>query len=104
MAVLFDKEKKTVMVTCHDGCDNGVTMKIEDPWDGFDSLEAKEFCWVSYVSGNFYRDQHGACDIIKDKFKRIWNILRNKDIYYSDIMMTKDDFMQFKEFVNNVEV
>lgn len=106
MAVLFDKDKKEVMITCRDGCDNGLSIKFYDPYDGLplSTIDKEDICWLSYVNGNFYRDQWSAWRILKEKFKRIWLIIRSKDIYYSDIMMNKQDFEEFKEFINSVEV
>ena len=103
MAVLYDRTKQEVMITCRDGCDNGISMKFELPY-AQTPLGNGDICWLSYVSGDFYRNQHGAWDIILEKAKRIWNIIRNKDIYYSDILMTREDFEQFREFVNSVEL
>ena len=35
-----------------------------------------------------------------EKLKKIWAIICNKDFYYSDIVMTKEDFKEFKEWIN----
>lgn len=39
-------------------------------------------------------------DLFFEKLKKIWAIICNKDFYYSDIVLTKDDFKEFKEWVN----
>ena len=103
MAVLFDKTKREVMITCRDGCDNGISMKFEYPY-AQTPLGEEDVCWLSYVSGDFYKNQYRVWDVVKEKAKRIWLIIRSKDIYYSDVLMTRDDFEQFREFVNSVEL
>lgn len=41
-------------------------------------------------------------DVIKLKLKKIWAILRNKDFYYSEISMSREDFETFKEYINEI--
>ena len=38
--------------------------------------------------------------VLKEKMKKIWSIIRNKDHYYLDIVMSKEDFQEFKEWIN----
>ena len=44
--------------------------------------------------------QMGTSTPFFEKLKKIWAIISNKDFYYSDIVLTKDDFKEFKEWVN----
>lgn len=55
---------------------------------------------MSYMNGNFYKDQYGMLGILKEKLKKIWAIIRNKDYYYSDVVMNGEDFNRFKEYIN----
>ena len=52
------------------------------------------------MNGNFYKDQYGMLGILKEKLKKIWAIIRNKDYYYSDVVMNGEDFNRFKEYIN----
>lgn len=35
----------------------------------------------------------------KIKMRKIWCILRNKDYYYSDVILTKEDFAELKRYL-----
>lgn len=95
MAVLKSEDGKELLVDCECGCDEGIRLRI-DPDLVFDS-----FCFMSYTSGNFYRDQcENFWDIFCKKLRKIIAIIRNEDYYYSEITMTKEDFERFKEYIN----
>ena len=54
-----------------------------------------------YMNGNWYRDQDDRIlRCIGRKLKKIWAIIRNKEYYYSDVLMSRDDFEKYKEYVN----
>lgn len=55
---------------------------------------------MSYLNGDFYRGQYGVFRCMVEKLKKIWRIIRNKDFYYTDVRMNKEDFQKFKEYVN----
>lgn len=99
MAVLAGKTtelyKNTIFVTCKCGCDDGVIIRIDD-----ENKEYDHYAIMTYINANWYRDQRGAFGVLKWKLKKIWKIITNKDYYYSDIVMTKEDFQNFKEYVN----
>ena len=48
------------------------------------------------LSGNWYKEQAG---FIK-KLKKIWAIIRNKDFYYSEIILNKKDWEEYKKWIN----
>lgn len=93
MSTLKNSDGTELVVTCSCGCQDSLHLKI-DPDD--DDL----FFFLSYMNGNFYRDQGGLFSSVKRKIKKIGAILFNKDYYYSEVIMTKGEFSQFKEFVN----
>ena len=74
----------------------------------FDSIsgfpkEEDMFCYVTILSVNWYRSQGKTLGyIIKGKLKKIWAIIRNKDFYYSEICMNREDFKVFREYINEV--
>lgn len=97
MSVLMNKDKTELIVTCKCGCDAACHITIEK--DGRDT-----YTIVSFMNGNFYTDQYGGLDLLKEKLKKIWAIIRNKDYYYADVVMNEEDFKVFKEYVNSIEV
>lgn len=93
MAVFLNKIKDELIVTCNCGCEDALHIKIN-------SDDNEYFSFLSYMNGNFYKEQYHLFDRIKVKLKKIWAIITNKDYYYSDVIMTKEDFEQFKEYIN----
>ena len=93
MAVFYNKEETELVVTCKDNCGEAAHIKIDMEDDDM-------YCLVSYMNGNFYKEQYGALDVLKLKCKKIWAIIRNKDHYYSDVIMSKDEFDTFKKYIN----
>ena len=96
MAVLKNVDGTELLVDCCCGCNEGVRLRIDK--DDFDY-----YCFMSYTNGQFYRDQSDKiwCVFYK-KLKKIWAIIRNKDFYYSEVTMNKDDFNEFKEYINSI--
>lgn len=95
MAVLKNKDNTEFMIDCECGCDDGIRFRIDKNDDGY--------WWMTYTNGNFYRDQNDSVfKIMRKKMKKIWAIIKNKDFYYSEIWMTKEDFEDFKKFLNKV--
>lgn len=96
MAVLISKDKKDLIVNCKCGCDDSVHLKITG--DEYD------YAFMCFLNGNFYRDQEsGVWRSWVRKVVKILCILRGKDYYYSDIVMSKKDFEEFKKYVNSIE-
>ncbi len=98
MSVMISKDKKELVVTCNCKCGDTIHFcKIEEDTNYSD----KEYAFLTYLNSNWYREQNKKTfRVIKEKIKRIWCIIRNKDFYYSDILMSKEDFEQFKEYIN----
>lgn len=93
MAVLKSKSNNEMILSCDCGCDDGMRIKIchdVEP-DGYE-----DYCYMTYLSGNWYKEQ---CPFTK-KLKKIWNIIRNKDFYYSEITLSKEDFEEYKNWIN----
>lgn len=85
MATLKSKDNKEMIITCRCGCDEGIRVKIDESFG--------DYCYQTYISGNYYKEQSG----LLDKVRKIWAIVRNKDFYYSDIVMSKEDFEDYKK-------
>lgn len=96
MAVLKNKDNSSIYVDCSCLCDDGIKFQIDK--DDYDY-----YCFMTYTNGNFYREQGETFwKVIYKKVKKILAIIRNKDYYYSEICMTKNEFDEFKEYINNV--
>lgn len=94
MAVMISDDKKDLIVTCSCGCDSAIHIKI-------DKEDNEEFLYQTYMNGNWYRDQNDrVIRTIIRKMKKIWAIIRNKDFYYSEIIMSKEDFRKYKEYID----
>ena len=96
MAVLKNKDGTELYIDCCCGCDTGIRFRIEPFSDDLDY-----YCFMSYTNGNFYNEQdEKVLKVLYKKLKKIWAIIRNKDYYYADITMTKDEFNEFREYIN----
>ena len=97
MAVLKNKDNTELYIDCNCGCNDGIRIRVHK--DDFDY-----YCFWTYTNGNFYTEQcETVWRIFRKKFEKIWAILRNKDFCYSDILMTKDEFNEFREYINSIE-
>lgn len=86
-ALLFKNFKDDeLIISCKCGCDEGIHFAICDYKD-------RDYAFVTHTSGNYYREQ---CSF-REKLKKIWAIIRNKDYYYSEVCMDKNDFKQLHQ-------
>ena len=85
MAVLNNLMDDELVINCKCGCDEGIHIKI-------DCDDPDDYALMTFTNGNFYKEQGSG---FLSKLKKIWAIIRNKDFYYSDIRMTKEDLYQF---------
>ena len=88
MAVLKASDNSEMIISCKCGCDDGLRIKIEK--------DEEDYCFMTYLSGNWYKEQAG---FIK-KLKKIWAIIRNKDFYYSEIILNKKDWEEYKKWIH----
>lgn len=93
MAVLKkDTEGNELFVDCMCGCGDSMRLSIskdEDLYGYYAIMTYMKGCKNDSVWRTFCK-----------KLKKIWAIIRNKDYYYSDILMTKEDYEMFKEYIN----
>jgi len=92
MSILISENRKELIATCHCRCEDSLHIVIEGDDD--------TFSFLSYMNGNHYKEQQGAFGTLRIKLKKIMAIIRNKDYYYSDIVMTREDWQQFKAWVD----
>ena len=85
------KDENYCGLYCSCGCENGVILNAEKDEDfGY---------YISLVSDNWYTSQLTGWVRFKEKCKRIWKILINKEHYYFSICIANEDIKEFKEFV-----
>jgi len=97
MVALKNRDGTELYIDCHCGCNEGIRIKVcKDDLD--------YYCFWTYTNGNFYAEQGETMwGILRKKFKKILAIIRNKDFYYSDVIMTKDEFEEFREYINAIK-
>ena len=96
MSVLMSKDKKELIVTCDCKCGQSFSMCIDDDWKDLDY-----YAFLCFLKCNFDTEyDKNPWRAFKIKMKKIWCIIRGKDYCYSDTVMTKADFEEFKKFVN----
>lgn len=90
MAVLKSLEGDEIVISCKCGCDEGIRIRTgRDADDG-------EIYYQTYLSGKWYKEQAGLIE----KIRKIWAIIRNKDFYYSEIVLSEEEWSMYKEWVN----
>lgn len=98
MAVLKSKDGTELLVDCYCGCNDGIRFRV----DKFDE-DADYYCFMSYINGNWYRDQNNTMwKVLCKKLRKIWTIIRNKDFYYAEVIMNKAEFDEFREYINSI--
>ena len=95
MSVLKTKDNKEMIISCGCGCENSIYFKIDNK-DKYDL-----YCIMTYLNGDQYKVQNDT--VVRSfirKMKKIISIIRNKDYVYSELTLSKKDFEEFKEYVN----
>lgn len=96
MSTLKNKDNTELFIDCNCGCNEGIRFRI-------DKEDYDYYCFMTYTNGNFYRDQDETLwKVFYKKLKKIWAIIRNKDFYYAEIFMNKNEFEEFKEYINEL--
>lgn len=88
-----DNGNKRCVLYCDCGCENGVILKTENDENGY---------YISLVSDIYYTSHKTGWSRFKERCKRIWRIIRNKEYYYFEICIHGDDIKEFKKFVENM--
>ncbi len=94
MSVLLSKDKKEIIVTCKCGCMSSYHILIDDEYK-----EYGQYAFMCFMKSN-YDTEFGPWTALKIKLKKIWCVIRDKDYYYSDTVMSLEDFEEFKKYVN----
>ena len=97
MSVLKTEDGRELILTCHCGCDDGIHFRIDKDFD--------DYMYMTYTNGNFFRDQDDTSirNFIR-KLHKIFAILFNKDYCYAEAVFSKEDFEEFREYINSFAV
>ena len=95
MSVHMTKNKKELVVTCDCKCGQSFGVSVDDDWkdDGY-------YAFLCFYRNNCYTEHNSTWETLKTKAKKIWYVIRGKDYCYSDTIMTKDDYEEFKSYIN----
>ena len=63
MAIFTSEDNKELIITCKCGCEESIHITIND--------EGDMFSFISYMNGNFYKDQIGVFSVLAIKLKKI---------------------------------
>ncbi len=96
MSVLMSKDRKDLIVTCDCKCGQSFSICIDDDWKDDDC-----YAFLCFMKNdcNTEHDKN-PWRAFKIKARKIWFIIRGKDYCYSDTVMTRADFEEFKKYVN----
>ena len=98
MSVMISNDRQELLVNCRCGCEDTIHIRICK-----EEMNPNHYAFLTYLSGKWYQDQEQSILCVwRKKWRKIWSIIRNKDYYYSDILMDTDDIQRFKEYVNQV--
>lgn len=97
MSVLKTKDGRELILSCRCGCDDGIHFKIDKDFE--------DYMYMMYTNVNFYRDQdNGFFRTLVNKLRKIFAIIFNRDYYYAEAVFSKEDFEEFREYINSFTV
>lgn len=99
MAVMKSKDGNDFVIDCNCGCNDGIRFKFYQ-----DEYDEDDICLImSNIGCEFYSRQRTILSKMKEKFKRIWFIIRDKEYQYFDITITKKDFEEFRQAIDKLK-
>lgn len=98
MAVMKSKNGNDLVVDCNCGCGNGIRISVDK-----DNV-IDEYFLLSYITDNFNSASGDKIRyVILRKIKKIVSIIKNRDYLHSDVCMTKEEFEEFRDYINSIE-
>lgn len=92
MAVLKNHDGTEIFIDCDCGCLDSMRLTVNKDEGTYG------YCALMMFMEGCKKDS--IWRIFLKKLEKIWAIIRNKDYYYFDILMTKKDYELFKEYIN----
>ena len=92
-----DEHTKLVIVNCNCGCDEAIQVKKLV----YDVNDEDEY-YLSVLTGEFSAMQRGIFRTIGHRLKMAWKILRGKEYLLAEIVMTKEEFAEYKKLLEEI--
>lgn len=87
--VYFTEKENRCVVECDHCAGEGVMIAIDKEDDG-------GYFYQLIMDSKWNMEQNGFFW----KLKKIWAVIRNKDYYYSEICLSKEEFTKFRDWLN----
>lgn len=87
-----NEKEDMLIVSCRCGCGDTVVLEIDQ----------EDIAFMTYYNSNWGREQAGPFGLFREKIRKIWRIICNKDHHYSDIMLTNEGLKEFRDYINDV--
>ena len=94
-----DKNIKDMLVTCNCGCQEGMEFRfVKEKYDDINNTDY----FIELCTSEWGSEQDHGIRRLKFVIQKIWKIIRGKDFYYSEIMLTPEQWKEFKAKINEV--
>lgn len=85
----------SLIVNCSCRCGDGLEFTISN----FNNVAE---VWMTQTTYSWNTENTTFWNRFKLKLKRLWSVLCNREYYYTEIILSKDDFSTFVEYVNEM--
>ena len=89
--------KKDINLFCSCGCGNGLQIILRLDEDD-------HFAYINTLASGFYTEQRSIWKTIMHRIKAAWFMLRGKEFYLHEILITKYQWNDFVKAVNEVKL
>ena len=91
--IYTNKENNELIISCDCGCGSGLL------WNATKFDEEDEQYFVYLTEHSWYAKQTGR---IRPYIKRLWNALRGKEYYLTELVMTKSEVAEYADFLRRL--
>lgn len=91
--------KDNISVFCNCGCDDGFRIRFR--FEGDDDLE---YVYMNTITSGFAAHQTSFLRRMTRRIRAAWFMLRGKEFYLHDIVLTKEQWNDFVKAVNEVKL
>ena len=91
--------KKDINIFCNCGCGDGFTFTFRvEPDDEFD------YVYFSTFTSVFYSMSRSFLNTLRRRIEAAWFMLRGKEFYLHEVILTKEQWSDFVKSVNEVKL
>lgn len=91
---------KDFVVTCNCGCQEGMEFRFVK--ENIKDNNYQEY-YIEFCTSKWDTEQDHGLNRFVYVLKKIWSIIRGKDFYYSEIILTPKQWQQFRKCINGVD-